>query len=69
MDNVHSIELNGWKFGIVKKLNFSLMDAYEIVAVNEHYFEIAGGPYLTESEAVADLESAAQVFLETNDRP
>ena len=69
MDNIHVVEKNGWKFGVIKILNFTLMDAWEIRAVNQYYNEYAGGPYLSENEAIRDIQAAMERFLETNDRP
>lgn len=69
MDNIHIVKKDGWKFGVIKILNFSMMDAWEIRAANEHYNEYAGGPYLSEQEAIDDLHSAMERFLETNNRP
>ena len=61
---MRTIEKEGWQFGVVKKLNFSVMDAYEIIGIKEERLEVVGGPYLTEDEGWKDMEAATEKFLE-----
>ena len=63
MKKVYTIEKDGWLFGVVKILNFSMMDAWEIKAANGDKLEYAGGPYLSEEEAIDDVEAAMERFL------
>ena len=63
---MRTIEKKGWVFGVVKKLSFSVMDAYEIIGIKDHELNVVGGPYLNEDEGWKDIEAAIEKFLEVD---
>jgi len=68
MENLEQIKIEDRTYAIVNSINFSFMDAFNIVCVDEFYHDIISGPYLTYQEAVIDLRSAIDRHEETRQR-
>lgn len=68
MGNLEQIQIEDRVYSVVYSMNFSMLETYDIICVDEYYHDIIAGPYLTYQEAVTDLKSAADRYEELRNR-
>lgn len=54
------------QYRVLEQLSYNTKPYYDIIYIDEHYWDPVSGPYLSFEEAVSDLKNAVEIHEQKN---